>query len=309
MSKTVLISHEMLGGLQGRLEAEGYEVVRRWDMSLEQAGRVEAIVHVGENHLTHEFLKFLPALKLIANVSVGYDGVDVPWCTEHGIAVTHAEGLNAEDVADVAMGLMIGAWRNLLAGDAQLRAGKWSQESRMRPPRGLRGLKMGIMGLGHIGQAVAVRAEAFGMEVAWWGPNPKPDAKWPRAETLLQLAQDSDILVVACKADVSNRQAVSAQVIDAVGPDGMIVNVARGSVIDEDALIDALKAGRLGRAGLDVFAVEPTPPERWADVPNTFLTPHTAGGTTNSLPLMIGQCFENLRLHFAGEPLSSPVYS
>jgi len=309
MTRTVLISHEMLGGLQGRLEVEGYEVARRWDMSLEQAGQVEAIVHVGENHLTHEFLKFLPTLKLIANVSVGYDGVDVPWCTAHGIAVTHADGLNAEDVADQAMGLMIGGWRDLLEGDRTLRAGRWSQEARMRPPRGLRGLKMGIMGLGHIGQAVAVRAEAFGIQVAWWGPNPKPDARWPRADSLLQLATDSDILVVACKADISNRQAVSSAVIDAVGPRGMIVNVARGSVIDEDALIDALKAGRLGRAGLDVFAVEPTPPERWADVPNTFLTPHTAGGTTNSLPLMIDQSFENLRRHFAGEPLLSQVFA
>ncbi|OXE35674.1 MAG: hydroxyacid dehydrogenase [Phenylobacterium zucineum] len=309
MTKTILISHDMLSGLQGRLESEGYEVIRRWDMSPEQAVRVEAIVHVGENHLTPEFLKGLPALKLIANVSVGYDGVDVPWCARHDIAVTHAEGLNADDVADVALGLMIGGWRNLVEGDRTLRAGRWSQDSRMRPPRGLRGLKMGIMGLGHIGQAVAVRAEAFGLEIAWWGPNPKPEVKWPRAESLLKLATDSDILVVACKADASNRRAVSAQVIEAVGPGGMIVNVARGSIIDEDALIDALKAGRLGRAGLDVFAVEPTPPERWADVPNTFLTPHTAGGTTSSLPLMIGQCFENLRRHFAGEPLSSPVYS
>ncbi len=309
MTKTVLISHEMLGGLQGRLEAEGYEVARRWDMTPEQAARVEAIVHVGENHLSPEFLTSLPALKLIANVSVGYDGVDVPWCTERGIAVTHSEGLNAEDVADQAIGLMIGGWRNLLEGDAILRAGKWSQEARMRPPRGLRGLKMGIMGLGHIGQAVAVRAEAFGIEVAWWGPNPKPEARWPRADSLLQLATDCDILVVACKADASNRKAVSAAIIEAVGARGMIVNVARGSIIDEDALIDALKAGRLGRAGLDVFVEEPTPPERWADVPNTFLTPHTAGGTTNSLPLMFAQCYENLRLHFAGEALASPVFS
>jgi len=148
MTRTVLISHEMLGGLQGPLEAQGYEVVRRWDMSLEQAARVEAIVHVGENHLTHEFLKFLPALKLIANVSVGYDGVDVPWCTEHGIAVTHAEGLNAEDVADVAIGLMIGAWRNLLAGDAQLRAGKWSQEFAHAAAPGSAGPEDGCHGSG-----------------------------------------------------------------------------------------------------------------------------------------------------------------
>ncbi len=163
------------------------------------------------------------------------------------------------------------------------------------------------MGLGHIGQAVAVRAEAFGMTVSWWGPNPKPDARWPRAASLLALAQDSDILVIACRADASNQKAVSAEVIEAVGPKGMIVNVARGSILDEDALIAALRSGKLGRAGLDVFAQEPTPPERWADVPNAVLTPHTAGGTTDSLPLMFAQTFENLRRHFAGEPLASPV--
>jgi lactate dehydrogenase-like 2-hydroxyacid dehydrogenase len=152
-----------------------------------------------------------------------------------------------------------------------------------------------------------VRAEAFGMDVAWWGPNPKPQVRWPRAETLLALARDSDILVIACRADASNLRAVSADVIAAVGPQGMIVNVARGSILDEDALVAALKSGALGRAGLDVFAQEPTPAARWADVPNVVLTPHTAGGTTSSLPLMIGQTFENLRRHFAGEPLASPV--
>ena len=113
--------------------------------------------------------------------------------------------------------------------------------------------------------------------------------------------------VVACRADASNLRAVSAEVIDAVGARGMIVNVARGSIIDEDALIAALKAGRLGRAALDVFVEEPTPAARWADVPGTVLTPHSAGSTVDSLPPMIAQTFENLRRHFAGEPLMSPV--
>ncbi|WP_310538861.1 NAD(P)-dependent oxidoreductase [Phenylobacterium sp.] len=136
----------------------------------------------------------------------------------------------------------------------------------------MKGKKVGILGLGHIGMAV-----------------------------------DSDILVVACRADVSNRQAVNAAAMEAVGPKGMIVNVSRGSVIDEDALIEALKDGRLGRAGLDVFATEPTPPERWEGVPGTVVTPHSAGGTVGSLPSMIAQTVENLRRHFAGEALLSPV--
>jgi lactate dehydrogenase-like 2-hydroxyacid dehydrogenase len=154
---------------------------------------------------------------------------------------------------------------------------------------------------------VARRLEALGLIVGWWGPNPKPAAAWPRAESLLALASGSDILVVAARAEAANRGLISAEVIEAVGPQGLIVNVARGQLIDEDALIAALKAGRLGRAALDVFAQEPTPPERWAEVPNTVLTPHTAGGTTDSIPRMVAQAVENVRLFLAGEAVMSPV--
>jgi lactate dehydrogenase-like 2-hydroxyacid dehydrogenase len=309
MSKppVVMISHPMLAPVQAGLEAQGYKVVRRWDMTPNEGAEAQAIVHAGEIVLTPEFLAFLPELKLIANVSVGYDGVDVAWCRARDIEVTHAEGLNAEDVADHAVGLLIASWRDIVRGDQMVRSGGWTMADRMGARPGLKGRKVGIMGLGFIGEAVANRVEAFGMQVAWWGPRPKPDARWPRAESLLALAADSDILVVACRADASNRKAVNAEVIEAVGPRGLIVNVARGSIIDEDALIAALKEGRLGRAALDVFAEEPTPASRWEGVPGTVLTPHSAGTTVDSLPLMIGQCFENLRRFFAGEPLMSPV--
>lgn len=303
----VLLSHEMLSPMATNLEGQGYRVARRWELSQEEAAQVEAIVHAGEIQLTPEFLTSLPRLKLIACVSVGYDGVDVPWCRANGIEVTHARGLNAEDVADHAVGLLIAGWRNIVAGDRMVREGRWNNADRMGPRPGLRGKTVGIMGLGHIGEAVAKRVEAFGMSVAWWGPNPKPEAAWPRAESLVELAKQSDILVIACRADASNRGAVSAEVIEAVGARGMIVNVARGSIVDEDALIAALKDKRLGRAALDVFAEEPTPAARWTDVPNVVLTPHSAGGTVDSLPLMLGQTYDNLRLFFAGEPLLSPV--
>jgi lactate dehydrogenase-like 2-hydroxyacid dehydrogenase len=305
----VLISHQMLSPMQQALEAQGYEVARRWDMTEAQGQAVVAIVHAGEVPLTPEFLTGLPKLGLIANVSVGYDGVDVPWCRAHGIEVTHAHGLNADDVADHAVGLLIASWREIVSGDRMLRAGRWAEGDRMGPRPALGGRKVGIVGLGAIGEAVARRVEVFGMTVAWWGPSPKPAAPWPRAETLLALAADSDILVVASRADAANRGMISQAVIEAVGPRGLIVNVARGSVIDEAALIAALKDGRLGRAALDVFEAEPTPAARWADVPNTVLTPHTAGGTMDSIPRMVGQALENLRLFLAGEPVSSPVRS
>jgi lactate dehydrogenase-like 2-hydroxyacid dehydrogenase len=302
----VLISHPMLALVQSPLEAMGLRAVRRWELSEGDAAEVQAIVHAGEVPLTPEFLRSLPKLRLIANVSVGYDGVDVPWCRAHGIEVTHAKGLNADDVADHALGLLIDGWRNIAAGDRVVREGRWRDDERMRPRPSLKGRKVGIVGLGAIGEAVARRVVAFGMSVAWWGPNPKP-SEWPRAASLLALAEDSDILVVCARAEAANRGLISAEVIDAVGPGGMIVNVARGQLIDEDALIAALKAGRLGRAGLDVFAEEPTPASRWADVPNTVLTPHTAGGTTDSIPRMVAQALENIRLHLAGEAVMSPV--
>lgn len=302
----VLISHPMLLAVQPALEAQGWLVGRRWELADEDRGRVRVIVHAGEVALPPDFLQTLPNLGLIACVSVGYDGVDVPWCRAHGIEVSHAEGLNAEDVADHAVGLLIASWREIVAGDRMVREGGWGPSQRMAPRPGLRGRKVGIVGLGHIGAAVASRVEAFGMSVAWWGPRDKP-APWPRAQSLLELAGDADILVVACRADASNRGLVSAEVIEAVGPRGLIVNVARGSLIDEDALIAALKDRRLGRAALDVFATEPTPAARWADVPGVVLTPHSAGGTIESIPRMVAQALDNIERFLAGQPLASPV--
>ncbi|OYX95609.1 MAG: hydroxyacid dehydrogenase, partial [Caulobacter sp. 35-67-4] len=140
----------------------------------------------------------------------------------------------------------------------------------------------------------------------WWAPRAK-ETDWPRAESLLALARDSDVLMVCARPDASNRHMISRAVIEALGPQGLLVNVARGSLIDEDALIEALKAGTLGMAALDVFEQEPAKPERWADVPHTVLTPHTAGATLDSIPAMVSLTMENLRCYFNGEPLASPV--
>lgn len=306
----ILLSHEMLGPMEAVLTGAGYRVHRLWEHKdrlafLAGAGQaIRAIVHAGEFKLDQSFLSEMPRLGLIACVSVGYDGVDVPWCTARGIAVTNSAGLNADDVADHAVGLLIAVWRGLVEGDARLRAGKWTHADRMRPRHSLRGKTAGIVGLGHIGEAVAKRLEAFGMPILWWGPNPK-DSRWTRSASLLQLARDSDALMVCTRGDATGL--ITAEVIEAVGPRGCIVNISRGGVIDEDALIAALKEGRLGMAGLDVFAEEPTPPARWQDVPNTVLTPHTAGGTLESIPQMVGMTIENLRRFFNGEPLATPV--
>ena len=302
-----LIAVPFLTVLEPAFQKGGLATARAWELTDDERPRVRAIVHAGEVVLTPEFLSGLPALGLIACVSVGYDGIDVAWCRANGIEVTHARGLNAEDVADHAVGLMLSAWRNIPALDRIVREGRWEQEARIGSQPSLGGRTLGVVGLGHIGAAVARRAEALRLNVQWWGPRANDDASWPRAESLLALAEASDILVVCARAEAANRGMISREVIEAVGPRGMIVNVGRGALIDEDALIAALKDGRLWRAGLDVFVAEPTPPERWAEVPNAVLTTHTAGSSNEAVPLMVAQAIDNVQRFLAGEGLASPV--
>lgn len=309
--KTLLLSDPILR-LMGEGLKDQYEILQLWDYPDQAAfaagaGQgVDAIVYAGETKLAPDFINALPNLKLIACVSVGYDGVNVERARARGVEVTHAQWLNADDVADQAMGLTIAAWKGILAGHEHLISGRWEAGERLRPFGSMTGKTMGIVGLGHIGEGVARRAEAFGMKVQWWAPRAK-EAQWPRAESLLALAEASDVLMVACRADDSNRGLIDRAVIEAVGRRGLIVNVARGWVIDEDALIAALKDRRLGMAALDVFAVEPTPAERWRDVPNAVLTPHAAGSSAETVVRLRDQAVENLRRQFAGEPLLSPA--
>lgn len=302
----ILISARILTGLKPLVARAGYDVELSWEVADADKPRVRALLHAGEAKLTPEFLESLPNLGLLAVMTAGYEGVDVAWCRAHGIEVTYAGGVNADDVADHAMGLLLAASRDMHLQDRLIREGRWRLEDRLMPQPSLSGRKLGIVGMGFIGKAIAERARPFKLQVSWWGPRAKA-LDWPMAPSLLQLAQDSDILVVCCPGGDETRGLVSAEVIDAVGPKGMIVNVARGSVIDEAALIDALKAGRLWRAALDVFETEPTPAERWADVPGTLLTPHRAGGTSEGVPQMLAHALDNVRVFLADGSVLSPV--
>ncbi|WP_426016393.1 2-hydroxyacid dehydrogenase [Brevundimonas sp. DWR2-3-1b1] len=301
----VLIMQRHLAPLSGFLES-AYDVYRFWEgPPIEAAHDIRVMIVAGEAALDKALIERLPNLDLLACFTSGYDGIDIDWCRARGLPVTHAPGVNHEDVADHALGLILAARRQIASGDRQVRAGDWTAETRTITAS-LGGQKLGIVGLGHIGKAVADRAEAFRMAVSWWGPRPH-DAEWPRADSLFALAKASDILVVACKADETNRGLISREILDALGPEGLLVNVSRGQVVDEDALIAALKSGSLGQAALDVFIKEPTDPNRWADVPNIVLTPHTAGATTAGVQGMLMLLMQNLQAHFAGEPLKTPV--
>jgi lactate dehydrogenase-like 2-hydroxyacid dehydrogenase len=302
----ILIVQPHLAPIAAMLEAD-FTVWRLWlGPPLEASHTIGALVVAGEFPLDRGLVESLPRLGLIACFTAGYDGVDLAWASERGLKVSHSPGVNHEDVADQAIGLMLAAWRGLIEGHAIVREGRWRPtEKRITPS--LAGKHLGVVGLGAIGEAVAGRAETFGLKIAWWGPNEKPDARWPRAESLVALAKASDILIVAARASEANEGLIDRTVIEALGPTGLLVNVARGQLVDEDALIAALKDERLGMAALDVFESEPTPAERWADVPNVVLSPHTGGATSAALPKMVALTRENLRRFFAGEPLANAV--
>ncbi|MEO8813341.1 MAG: 2-hydroxyacid dehydrogenase [Caulobacteraceae bacterium] len=302
----LLIVQPHLGMLTPFLEPD-FTVWRFWEgPPVEAVSVIGALVVAGEYPLDKALAEALPRLGLIACFTSGHDGIDLAWARARGVKVSHSPGVNHEDVADHAMGLILAAWRGIARGDGLVRAGGWKAAEKTITPS-LGGRRLGIVGLGAIGVEVARRAEAFGLKVAWWGPREKPSAPWPRAASLAALAEASDILVVACRADEETRGLVSAEVMAALGPDGLLVNVSRGQTVDEDALIEALRSGRLGMAALDVFRDEPTDPARWATVPNTVLTPHTAGATTGAIPRMVALTRENLRRFFSGKPLANPV--
>lgn len=249
----------------------------------------------------------LPQLKLISCVGAGYDAIDVERARARGIAVTNCSNINHEDVADVAMGLVISATRHIAEADRLLRAGGWKNPLAFHGVRKLGGRKLGIVGLGAIGLAVAERAAPFKLEIAWWGPREKPDAHYPRKDSLLALAAWSDILVLAMPGAPETDRMIDRAVLDALGPQGVLINVARGSVVDEDALIAALRARSIAGAGLDVFEQEPTPAARWADLENVTLTTHFGGATVDSMVASQQLVRDNLDRFFAGEPVQSLI--
>ena len=302
MTKPAILVHPPLGLFEMQL-ANIYDVAH-WPTDRRD---IQAAVTIGSVGLTRAMIDALPALKAIVCFGVGVDGVDLAYCRQRGIAVSNGPNINNEDVADVAMGLIISVARAFTQGGRVLREGQWRPPLAVPPQRRLSGRKLGIVGMGAIGQAVAKRASGFGLEIKWFGPRPKAGIAYPYEPDLIALATWADIIAVCARGDKSTEKLIDARAIEALGPDGLLVNISRGNVIDEDALIAALKAGKLGGAGLDVFQEEPTPAERWRDVPNTTLTPHLGGSTREALYAGSQNVLENLRRALAGEPFLTPV--
>jgi lactate dehydrogenase-like 2-hydroxyacid dehydrogenase len=310
MIPAVLVLQPLLPARQSELEA-AYEV-HRLDLSddpdalLDRVGpRVAAVVTDGHRGLSAAQLARLPSLRLVASGSAGLEGIDREALRARGVPLTNTAPALAEEVADIAMMLLLAGWRDLRALDAHVRSGAWGR-AEFPLGRSLGGRTLGILGLGTIGTAVAKRAESFGLTIAYTSRDPKP-APYAFEPSLLRLAERSDILVVIVPGGPETKGMVNREILDALGPEGLLVNVARGSVVDEPALIDALSQGRLAAAALDVMWNEPRPDPRLVALPNVVLTPHIGSATGETRDAMSANVLANLRALFAGQPLVSEV--
>lgn len=270
------------------------------------APKIRGIAASGESKVSAELIAQLPALEVISVMGVGYDGVDVAAAKARGVMVTHTPGVLNDDVADLAIGLMLCAARQLPAADRYVRDGSWAKGP-MPLARKMSGARLGLVGIGRIGQAIASRALAFGMSVAYTARHARAELPYTYHPTPAALAAASDFLVVITPGGAGTRKLIDAKVLEALGPKGILVNVARGSVVDEAALVDALERGVIGGAGLDVFEAEPNVPERLRALPQVVLTPHVGSATTETRQAMADLAFANLREHFAGRPHPTPV--
>ena len=270
------------------------------------APRVRAIAASGESKVPAALMAQLPALQLVSVMGVGYDGVDVAAAKQRGVMVTHTPDVLNDEVADTAIGLMLCAARQLPAADRHVRAGLWLQGP-LPLSRKMTGARLGIIGMGRIGKAIAHRALAFSMSVAYTARSVKTELPYAYFSSPAELAAESDFLVVITPGGAGTRKLIDATVLRALGPNGILVNVARGSVVDESALVTALQSGELGGAALDVFEDEPRVPQALIDMPHVVLAPHIGSATRETRQAMADLALNNLRLYFAGQPLLTPV--
>ncbi|MBL4843215.1 MAG: 2-hydroxyacid dehydrogenase [Rhodospirillales bacterium] len=292
--------------------AAKYEL-HRWDQASDKdaflanvADRITALVSTAGVGVPTELIAKLPNLKVITSFGVGYDAIDIAACTARGIRVSNTPDVLNDDVADTAIMLLLATLRRLVVGDHWARSGQWSEKGAMPLTTTARGKKLGIVGLGRIGQAIAARAEPIGMEIGYFGRSKKPVDYHYEAD-LIGLANWADVLMVSCPGGTATQGIINADVLKALGPRGFVINIARGSVIDEPALIAALRDGVIAGAGLDVFHNEPHMDRAFAGFDNVVLYPHNASGTVETRDAMAQMVVDNLAQWFAEGTLVSPV--
>jgi len=277
------------------------------DKLLDEVGpRIRGIVAGGMKGPNANLINRLEKLEIIASMSVGFDATDVVAAQARGVIVTHTPEVLTGDVADLVMTFILMAPRRIGEAERFLRQGKWLG-GRMDLGATVRGKRLGILGLGRIGRAVARRAEVFGLHIAYHDIKPMGDLAYRSYPSLLDLAEASDMLLVACEGGQATRGLVGGTVLDALGPAGFLINAARGTIIDQAAMVAALREGRIAGAALDVFDGEPNVPAELMAMENVVLTPHIASSTHETRRAMGDLVYDNLRAHFDGKPVLTSV--
>lgn len=306
----ILIAGPMTPYVMEGLEAR-FTCYRLWeednrDVFLAEVGPGIRGVACGGGGIDGATIGKLPKLEIIANFGVGYDKVDTAAAAAKGVIVTHTPGVLDDEVADTALALMLMCARELPRAERYLRAGRWVKEGPFPLTRGsLKGRTMGVLGLGRIGKAIARRAEACGMKIAYHGRNRQAGVSYDYHATLTDLAKASDVLMAVAPGGAATHHIINAEVLEALGPDGFLVNIGRGSVVDEAALITALEKGVIAGAGLDVFEAEPKVPQGLIDLENTVLLPHVGSASISTRNAMGQLVIDNLASWFdAGKPVT-----
>ena len=274
----------------------------------EWAPRIRAIAMTGGHApLNEAYMRQYPKLEIISSFGVGYDNIDAKAAARRGIIVTNTPGVLDDEVADTALGLMIMTVRQLPQSERYLRAGQWSAKGAYPLSPSLRDRTVGILGLGRIGKAIATRVNAFGLEVVYHGRHAQTDVPYRYYASLIDMAKAVDILVVVAPGGPGTRHIINAEVLGALGPDGVLINVARGSLVDEKALIKALRNKTILGAGLDVFENEPSVPEELIALDNAVLLPHVGSASVKTRRAMADCVVSNLFAWADGKPPLTPV--
>jgi lactate dehydrogenase-like 2-hydroxyacid dehydrogenase len=276
---------------------------------LKQVGsKVRAMIsHASAGKADAALMDAAPNAKLIANWGVGYDRVDIAAAKERGVTVTNTPDVLTECCADLAMALILAVARRVAEGDRYVRAGNWPKLGLLRLGTRVNGARLGIVGLGRIGKAAARRAEAFNMKIGYFGRRKQADIAYDYYDDVKKLAAASDFLLLTCPGGPETHHLIGADVLTALGPDGFLVNIARGTVVDEAALVKALEDGTIAGAALDVFDKEPHVPEALLTMENVVVQPHQSSATVATRQDMDDMVVENVRLYFEGKPVRTPV--
>jgi hydroxypyruvate reductase len=312
MKPDVLLIEPMMAEIEAKLDL-AYTMHRLFKTKdpeglLRDVGaRIRGVATGGGSGVAPAIMDALPSLEIIAINGIGTDAVDLAKAKARGIRVTTTPNVLTDDVADLGLALLLATARSLCVGDRFVRAGSWSESKVLPLGAKVSGKRLGIFGMGRIGREIAARAQGFKMSIAYTDLRRMEDLPYDFFESAETMAANVDFFVVAAAGGAQSRGAIGKDVLNALGPEGILVNIARGSVVDEPALVSALVEGRLGGAGLDVFADEPNVPEALIALDNVVLQPHRASATFDTRIAMGDLVLANLAAHFAGRELKTPV--